>query len=281
MWLVLFIVLLIASVVYFSATKSGYRYLPLFGQYPQHPVLRYQYGEASRAGVYPASYGDAIRPYGEVVKTGPLSGYPQRGDTSRDTYNTSGFQRAYSRGDGPYPGLMMNVPVPAGSLKLSSEYYKYPFYYQQKPLAPYDYFKPYGPNQASLQNDIVVADTPFYKRDPVYSPGVYSGIPGTVPFISSVSSYAPFPEVQTAWEKTGMLQTLDPSDNTVLNLYRRSVAPLQDLFEYSVQDKDGFITPLRGVNYLEDGDIVPTVEGKESLGKWKANIYVNNKYVWA
>ena len=196
MWLILIIVLVIVLIVYFSTSKSSYRYLPLISQYPQHPVLKYQYGEASRSGVYPAFYGDAIRPYGEVVKTGPWVGYPSEGVT-RDTYNTSGFQRVYSQGNGPYPGLMMNVPIPAGSLKLSSEKYKYPFYYQQKPLAPYDYFKPYGPNQASLQNEIVVADTPFYKRGPVYSPGVYSGIPGAVPFISSVSSYAPFPEVQT------------------------------------------------------------------------------------
>src|SRR5690606_30840211 len=100
-----------------------------------------------------------------------------------------------------------------------------------------------------------------------------------IPFIGSSSSFAPFPEVQTAWEKSGMIQTVDESENTIMNLYRRGIAPLQDLWQYTVQDKDGFIVPLKQ-SYLEDGDIIDSVPGRESLGPWKVNIYNNNKWIW-
>ena len=65
-----------------------------------------------------------------------------------------------------------------------------------------------------------------------------------------------------------MLTTKDPAKGGLLNLYRRNIAPLQDLFKYTVQDKDGFIIPLKET-YLEDGDTVPEVIGKEVDGPWK------------
>jgi len=248
-----------------SPKARAYPPPPLDRGIRRHPVLAYQ--RAASYDTHPASYGDPIRPPPGGIGSGPAPSYG------------SGFERAYGPGyEGPAVGRPLNVPVPQGSLKLSSEKYRYPFYYQQKPLAPYDYFKPYGPNSPEMQSEIVVSDTPFYKRGPPGSPTTTSG---TVPFISSVNSFAPFPEVQTAWEKTGMIQTEDPKDTTIMNLYRKPIAPLQDLFEYSVQDKNGFIIPLKGVNYLEDGDTVASVPGKEALGPWKVNVYVNNKWVWA
>ncbi len=235
--------------------------------YRQHPVLQYQ-REASY-DTHPANYGDPIRPFFPIA--GPnIDAY---------SYSNSPKNNAYAYGPGvdrPAPGQPLNVPVPQRSLKMSSEKYKYPFYYQKKPLSPYDYFRPYGPNQNEMQSEIIYADTPFYKRDPQ----TYTGS-GAIPFISSVSSYAPFPEVYTPWEKTGMVQTEDAKDESIMNLYRRPIAPLQDLFEYSVQDKDGFVIPLQNINFLEDGDTIKSIPGKEAKGPWKVNIYVNNKWVWA
>nr|QBK86527.1 MAG: hypothetical protein LCMAC102_03220 [Marseillevirus LCMAC102] len=226
-----------------SPPLGGYKtYVRPEERYRQHPVLQYQ-REASY-DTHPANYGDPIRPL-----------FPTTG---------------------PVPNQPLNVPVPQGSLKMSSEKYKYPFYYQKKPLSPYDYFRPYGPNQNEMQSEIIYADTPFYKKNPE----TYSGS-GAIPFISSVNSYAPFPEVYTPWEKTGMVQTEDAKDESIMNLYRRPIAPLQDLFEYSVQDKDGFVIPLQNINFLEDGDTIKSISGKESKGPWKVNIYVNNKWVWA
>jgi len=191
----------------------------------------------------------------------------------------SDFEYAYDKNQGPYLGKPMNVPVPARSLKLSNEQYKYPFYRAQIPLQPYDFFKPYGPNNSSMQNTIVPSDTPFY-----YYPNEYTPTLNTVPFISSVDSFAPFPEVNTPWEKTGILTNISVDDfrgrrKEILNLYRRPIAPLQDLFEYTVQDKDGFIIKLENVKFLEDGDIIPFITGKN--GKWKVHSYIDNKWVWA
>ena len=78
-----------------------------------------------------------------------------------------------------------------------------------------------------------------------------------------------------------MLSTVDPTNNAILNLYRKPVAPLQDLFDYAVQDKNGFIIKLRRTDFLEDGDIVPEVIGKESLGPWKVTQFIKDKYIWA
>jgi len=217
------------------------------------------------------------------------------------------YQRAYTSdpGAGPYPGAPLNVPVPRGSLKMSSEEYGFPFYQQYRPLHPYDYFRPYGPNQPGMQKEIVYANTPTYATkgrplelgfgytaDPAIPPGgvpkqlpvgyvpPYTGF-GAIPFYTSVSSYAPFPEINTPWEKVGLLTTVDPQNDAILNLYRRPIAPLQDLFDYAAQDKNGFIIKLRGTKFLEDGDTVPEVIGKENLGPWKVNSFVKDKYVWA
>ncbi len=191
---------------------------------------------------------------------------------------------AYDPGTGPYPGKSLNVPVPRGSLKITNESYGFPFYKQYRPQNSYDYFRPYGPNQEGMQKEVVFASTPTYAQQGQqglpsgYSPP-YTGS-GAVPFYGSVNSFAPFPEINTPWEKTGLLSTVDSSNNAILNLYRKPIAPLQDLFQYSVQDKNGFIILLKGVTFLEDGDIVPKVIGKESLGPWKVNQFVEDKYIW-
>lgn len=220
-------------------------------------------------------------------------------------YNIQGNAYAYSPGQGPYPGKSLNIPVPQGSLKESSEEYGYPFYKLYRGAPPYDYFRPYGPNQKL--KDVVVTDRSIYDRSkqrmgfgfaanpnipkgglPKYTPetlpkGFTPGYTGSapIPFYSSVSAFAPFPEIYTPWEKVGVLTTVNPQDDSILELYRRPVAPLQDLFEYSVQDKNGFILQLRGTNYLRTGDIIPNVLGKESKGPWKVTQFIKNKWVWA
>jgi len=179
-------------------------------------------------------------------------------------------------GLGPYPGMGVPVPVPRGSLKKTNENYGYPFYKVSRPLKPYDYFKPFGPNQ-NVNQEANYADTPFYDRPgSIYSPG-FAG--RDIPFISSVNAFAPLPEVQSSYEKRGILQTLDENDTNILNVYAKPIAPLQDLYRYSVQDKDGFIVPLEET-YLEDGDVIRSVPGKEGLGKWKYRDFVKDKYVW-
>lgn len=105
-----------------------------------------------------------------------------------------------------------------------------------------------------------------------------------IPFFGSADAYSPFPVVDTPWEKMGILTLAHGSGGEssgggpILNLYRRPIAPLQDLWDYSVQDKDGFVIPIHHRGYLENGDVVHHIPGKP--GTWKVHNFVNNKWIW-
>lgn len=249
------IFLLITGLVYLymrKVKKNHHKVVQktLFVRPLNHPVLEYQ--RIASAGQIPATLGDPIRPStGSTI--GPISQ----------------IYKAYGLGES-YGWNQAQIPVQRGVLKMTSEKYKYPFYYQQVPLAPYDYFKPYGPNvgASQMQKGLKLSDTPFYDG------GVVSG----QSFIGSVNAFAPFPEVNTPWEKTGILTTTNKDDDSILNVYRRPIAPLQDLFRYMVQDKNGFLINLKD-GLLENGDIV-VVPGKESKGTWEFKDYTMNKYIW-
>jgi hypothetical protein len=121
-----------------------------------------------------------------------------------------------------------------------------------------DFYRPYGPNATRATGDI--------------------------PFFSSVDTSVPMPEIfsTVGWEKVGIVLSNSDfekakSDN-IMNLYRFPIAPLQDLFKYSVQDKNGFIINLENQTYLEDGDIIGHIPGKQ--GSWEVRIMSQNKYVW-
>jgi hypothetical protein len=107
---------------------------------------------------------------------------------------------------------------------------------------------------------------------------------GSSSFFSSMSKYladtiAPIKPVDTTWTRTGILTTTHGKD-AILNLYIRPIAPGQDVWEYQVEDKDGFVIPLDNRSFIEDGDIVKYIPGKRDMGPWKANIFSGNRYVW-
>lgn len=157
---------------------------------------------------------------------------------------------------GPYPGVPLGIPVPAGALKMTAGLTDYGglstaggiFPYQQRPLVPADFFRPYEAANG--------------------------------PFVGSVDAYAPFPSVSTPWEKSGILTSTSGHKNEILNLYRRPIAPAQELWEYQVQDKDGFIIRLDRTKYLQDGDEIHHIIGKHGMGPWKVHMFVQNRYVW-
>ena len=215
---------------------------------PPHPVLQYQ-REISE-GIHPASYGDPIRV--RDISGGPSGMYG---------------------GLGPVPGRPIGVQVPMGSMKISNERYN-PGMFREATL---DGFGP-----GSLQQN----EFPHQRRPNVsgdfYRPYSANRDNSDIPFFGSVDSYAPFPAVESRWEKAGILTdgSRKGKKDEILNLFRRPIAPVQDVWEYQVQDKNGFIIKLEGVRYLEDGDIVPHVIGKSGLGPWKAHIFVQNKYIW-
>ncbi len=217
----------------------------------RHPVLTYQMSRPPSEGVVAYTPGDPIRP---PDIAGPVSPYDQtygalmiRPDAVPPRYG-GGYQS--SNFVGPYPGREAGVPVPMGALKFYNEQYNR------------DQFKIPRPN----------GGPPLA--------GVYNGPPN--PFYGSVNAYSPFPEIESPWERAGILTSLEtkvnPSDR-ILTIFRRVIAPSNDLWEYQVQDKDGFIIKLRE-SYIEDGDTVKHIIGKEGLGPWRANIFIQNKYVW-
>lgn len=113
-------------------------------------------------------------------------------------------------------------------------------------------------------------------RGPYSSP--YLGLE----FLGSVDANAVgFKAIDTKWEKIGLLTTTNENDDSILNLYQRDIAPYRDLYEYAAQDKNGFILPLnKNITYLEEGDIVDHVVGKDTEGPWKAHLFYRNKYIY-
>lgn len=100
-------------------------------------------------------------------------------------------------------------------------------------------------------------------------------------YYGSVNTFAPKPELISDWEKIGIV-TLTPLDtvntnNNIMNLYRRPIAPAQDLWEYSVQDHNGFIIKLENTRYLENDDIINNIIGK--IGSWKVQMFNQNKWI--
>lgn len=96
-------------------------------------------------------------------------------------------------------------------------------------------------------------------------------------FISSVNLDAPGMEVNTRWREVGLLIS-KLNETHLLHLYERPIAPLQELYQYRVSDKDGFMIPLDHVKLLEEGDVVNDIPGKP--GAWIVKLYQTSKYVW-
>lgn len=303
--LIIVLIFAICMVLYF-ATKKKEHYPPdanINAQYSnpvlsvreKHPVLAFQ--QMHDEGINPANVGDPIRIPNTVNGPMGLYGEPSRFvDSLRYSFGSIPVPPpGENENFGPAPGKPLGIPVPMGALKQTNEYYNpdmfrfsplaagtiatalrpplingvplptplppsnsqvtvpgADFPYQMKPVASGDFFRPYGPNV------------------PV----------SNVPFFGNVNAYAPFPEINTPWEKAGLLTTTGDEKNEILNLYRRPIAPLQDLWEYQVQDKNGFVIKLENIKYLENGDVIQHILGKNGLGPWKVTIFVQNKYIW-
>lgn len=179
----------------------------------------------------------------------PPPSFPNRGKYNRAYGNTI-------TSDGPQPGEMMGVPVPAGTLKSTNDRYNTPFIRMSRTRRSDDFFRPYGSH-------------PLERRS--LNPS------DRVEFVGSADAFAPIPEVGGGWEKIGLFIRLGPGKDGMMNAYRRPIAPQQDLFEYTAQTRDGFIIRLENTKFLEDGDRV-SITGKPGL--WRLKSYVNDKYVW-
>lgn len=185
-------------------------------------------------------------------------------------------------------GHPQNIPVPAETLKQYSERLNHQFinvnqYNSQN--------RPFELNLVqSIKKYVSPSDIDYNTSRPLpnrdfFHPNMrnFDNTISPLSFVGSANSYAPIPEVITPWEKIGILTSIDKHkddkhDPEILNLYRRPIAPLQDLWRFQVQDKNGFIIQLENTRYIENNDIIYHIDGKR--GPYKAHIYVQNKYVW-
>lgn len=241
-----------------------------------HPVLAYQYMHDN--AINPANLGDPIRIPDVAGSKDGLYGAPKN------------FLDSLTIDRG-------SVPVPMGSLKMTSERYNKDMF-RFNPLATGTAATPTQPTRDNFsiapvtpgytsanrdQKNVTLPGSLLPRQTNPYSSNFFRpygpNVPvEPVPFFGSVNAYAPFPAVENPWEKAGILTSV--GGDQILNLYRRPIAPLQDLWEYQVQDKDGFVIKLENVKYLEDKDLVPFIVGKVGMGPWKVHIFVQNKYIW-
>jgi hypothetical protein len=233
-----------------SRVKEEEKWLPAYGMDAQyqnrsvnmnyrHPVLAYQMSRAPEEGIVPASIGDALRP--------PDVAGPSRGSLA--------YVSKMMRPDAPIPPLAWTPYESGGGLG--------PYVGDPRGIGV-----PVPSGSLKRYNERYRGSQDF---------GLESGR-----FVGSVDAYAPFPEIGSSWEKAGILTSKEEhghghNKKEILNLFRRPIAPGQDLWEYQVQDKNGFIIKLEST-YLEDHDTVRSVIGKS--GSWRVHIFTQNKYIW-
>ena len=254
----------------------------------RHPVLAYQM--AHSGGIIPATLGDPIRPpdiagpmnrYGpeynaRLIRPGvtPWGTTPAPWDSSTRAWGSSTQGAGGYARSGVDPSGPQGVPVPMGTLKFTSERYN-PGQFGTRPSRA-DFLRSFG-------TELPVGAADFLRSFNTRDTGMFEGGPGPSCY-GSVDAYSPFPEITSPWENAGILTTelsdISPG-NRILALYRRAIAPAASpgLWEYQVRDRDGFVIKLRET-YIEDGDMIRHVIGKEGMGPWKANIFIQNKYVW-
>jgi len=145
---------------------------------------------------------------------------------------------------GPYPGSPMGLPVPYEALKQPPSNFFAPIDYSLPPMGqmqvPYNY-----------QN---YTNNPYGK------------------YISSVDGDAPLSAIRNRWNKIGIVKSLSTKDDQIMNLFGMIIAPGQDLYQYQVQDKNGFIIPLKITSELNSGDRIPFISGHEGAGTWVVDL---------
>ena len=95
-------------------------------------------------------------------------------------------------------------------------------------------------------------------------------------------------EQMKEWKLAGVVYSVDPVDNTILNLERRLEMPGryignqtrdESTYNYRVVDKHGFVIELpRSYSQLLDDSIIDVIPGMETKGQFKVNLY-DNSYI--
>lgn len=97
--------------------------------------------------------------------------------------------------------------------------------------------------------------------------------------VRNVTTSSQFKEYNPSWERIGNVFTVDENDDSIMTLYARPIAPERDLWEYRAEDKDGMILNIPNTSYLESGDTIPRIPGKEAKGAWKTDFANANRWI--
>lgn len=193
----------------------------------------------------------------------------------------------------PGPDLInpIGVPVPAGAFKETNPRYNRAWMYGAMPgpfVSSVNKLVP-TPWTAGVVDSLNLGNSAFISATngvdtwgqmagPAPFADVYSGVPG--PLVGGgIPNPMGRPVSPAGWEKVGIVQTKN-GNGVIMNLYQRPIAPIQDLFEYQVEDRDGFVIPLKEKTFLSDGDTIHSIRGKENEGEWRVDIFENEKYIW-
>ncbi len=172
----------------------------------------------------------------------------------------------------------LEIKINSQKVKPIEYRHDYPFPYED---IPYDYEHhsyPYGLTE--FPRPAVTKGALKYTSDK-YRRSTYGGLPYVTSLDAELADNLDYHSVKTPWDKVGILSTKDETDNTILLLYKRAIDPYRDFYEYEVEDKHGVIIPLgTQVTYLEDGDIIKSVKGKEGKGEFKVHLFDKDKYVY-
>jgi hypothetical protein len=109
---------------------------------------------------------------------------------------------------------------------------------------------------------------PGYIADAIRQPLItYSALPNTwtqynKPMLTSIVNPNRF--ITGRWVKSGIAFSVDPTDNTILDIFQRTLDPAREIYEYQVINKDGMSIPLYGIYNLKDKQLfsIPAYQGK-------------------
>jgi len=91
----------------------------------------------------------------------------------------------------------------------------------------------------------------------------------------------PYQDITTEFVRVGTLASVDKSDDTVMTLFRRDIAPERDLYEYKVLDKtngnDVEMFLSTNTTFLKNGEKI-TIPGYENKGLFEVNLDTRYKY---
>lgn len=110
---------------------------------------------------------------------------------------------------------------------------------------------------------------------------MYNVRPSTYGALTLRDTEHPYQDITTDFIRVGTLASVDKTDDTVMTLLRRDIAPERDLYEYKVIDKtngnDLEIYLSTNTTFLRNGDKL-TIPGYENKGLFEVNLDSRYRY---